>query len=156
MMLTIRYVILEGTISISINKPGWPGPPPIPQIPVAAMREGDKFGDLALLNDLLRSTSVTISSDHCTFITLDKPQFIRLMGPANKHETTDKMTFLKKVSLFSAMDRKSLKQVADKTVVRQAKEDTVLIREGQTLATAFVIRKGTCAVFKNSAIKKDG
>ncbi|KAI8899193.1 cyclic nucleotide-binding-like protein [Globomyces pollinis-pini] len=150
------YVILEGTISISINKPGWPGPPPIPQIPVAAMREGDKFGDLALLNDLLRSTSVTISSDHCTFITLDKPQFIRLMGPATKHETSEKMTFLRKVSLFASMDRKSLKQVADKTVVRQAKEDTILIKEGQTLATAFVIRKGICAVFKSSAIKKDG
>ncbi|KAI8896239.1 hypothetical protein BC833DRAFT_566826 [Globomyces pollinis-pini] len=148
------YVILEGTISISINKPGWPGPPPIPQIPVAAMREGDKFGDLALLNDLLRSTSVTISSDHCTFITLDKPQFIRLMGPANKHDTSEKMTFLRKVSLFASMDRKSLKQVADKTVVRQAKEDTVLIREGQTLATAFVIRKGTCAVFRNVTFKK--
>ncbi|KAI8896224.1 hypothetical protein BC833DRAFT_598314 [Globomyces pollinis-pini] len=150
------YVILEGTISISIKKPGYVGPPPIPQIAVASMKDGDKFGDLALLNDLLRSTSVTISSGHCTFITLDKLPFVRLMGPANKHEISEKISILKKVYLFSTMDRKTLKQVADKTVARHADGDAVLIKEGQVLATTFVIRKGTCAVFRNVTFKKKG
>ena len=46
---------------------------------MCVLKEGDDFGDLALVNDAPRSASIIVAEPNCHFVKVDKVDFIRIL-----------------------------------------------------------------------------
>ena len=53
--------------------------PSRPQGLVAKLREGEDFGQLALLNDAPRAATIILREDNCHFLRVDKQDYIRIL-----------------------------------------------------------------------------
>jgi CRP-like cAMP-binding protein len=149
------YVILQGTVKITVTKPGWSIlDPQAPQNFIATLKSGEKFGDHALLNDLNRSATAWADSTHTILIGLDKFDFLRLIGQAHQIEQKDRVFFLKKIPMLSKLDLQSLRNIADRLVMREIPPNTVLQKEGEMTDTVFFLKSGTCDVYKELTKKK--
>ena len=143
------YVIFEGSVKITVTKPGWSFlDPTSPQNYIATLKAGEKFGDHALLNDLNRSASAWADAQPTVLLTLDKNDFLRLIGQAHQIEQKNRLMLLKKIPMLTKLDLPSLRNVADRLVIRTIPPNTVLQREGEMTDTVFFIKSGTCAVFR--------
>ncbi|CAD6188556.1 unnamed protein product [Caenorhabditis auriculariae] len=63
------YIVLKGGVEVSIHGKG----------PVCALREGDDFGKLALVNDLPRAATITTLEDDSQFLVVDKHHFNQIL-----------------------------------------------------------------------------
>jgi cAMP-dependent protein kinase regulator len=53
---------------------------------VRTLKQGDHFGELALINNMKRSLSVRVSSEEgCNLLSLDRETFTRILGSINDH-----------------------------------------------------------------------
>ena len=144
------FVILTGTVKITVAKPGWSFlDPKSPQNYIATLKAGENFGDHALLNDLNRSASAWADSEPTILLTLDKQDFLRLIGQAHQIEQKNRLMLLKKIPMLGRLDLPSLKNIADRLVIRTIPPSTILQNEGEMTETVFFIKSGTCAVFRN-------
>lgn len=46
---------------------------------MTTLREGEDFGQLALLNDAPRAATIILREDNCHFLRVDKQDFIRIL-----------------------------------------------------------------------------
>ncbi|MFC1641816.1 Crp/Fnr family transcriptional regulator [Myxococcota bacterium] len=104
------YLILEGKIRVSRDIPG------VGEEALAILGPGDVFGEMALLDDALRSADAWVHQ-RCRLLAIRKEEFKELLGShqelahevlwgivkvlvARLRETTDKLTFLSLSSRF--------------------------------------------------------
>ena len=61
---------------------------------MAKLREGEDFGQLALLNDAPRAATIILREDNCHFLRVDKQDYIRILKvdrrlkPRDEHALT--------------------------------------------------------------------
>ncbi|CAK8694920.1 unnamed protein product [Clavelina lepadiformis] len=63
------YIILRGSVNVSILGKGV----------VCTLREGDDFGDLALINEAPRAASIVLAENDCQFLKVEKFDFVRIL-----------------------------------------------------------------------------
>uniref|UniRef100_A0A8C5FX50 Rap guanine nucleotide exchange factor (GEF) 3 n=1 Tax=Gadus morhua TaxID=8049 RepID=A0A8C5FX50_GADMO len=63
------YIIWKGSVNVITHGKGL----------VAKLREGEDFGQLALLNDAPRAATIILREDNCHFLRVDKQDYIRIL-----------------------------------------------------------------------------
>ncbi|XP_059899031.1 rap guanine nucleotide exchange factor 3 isoform X1 [Gadus macrocephalus] len=66
---TSWYIIWKGSVNVITHGKGL----------VAKLREGEDFGQLALLNDAPRAATIILREDNCHFLRVDKQDYIRIL-----------------------------------------------------------------------------
>ncbi|KAM4609609.1 rap guanine nucleotide exchange factor 3 isoform 3-T3 [Polymixia lowei] len=66
---TSWYIIWKGSVNVITHGKGL----------VTILREGEDFGQLALLNDAPRAATIILREDNCHFLRVDKQDFIRIL-----------------------------------------------------------------------------
>jgi CRP-like cAMP-binding protein len=74
------YVILSGEVAIQVNTESiLPGEMQYPPSTIAVLRKGQSFGEIALVDQGVRSASATCSTMTCKLLVINRSDFMALM-----------------------------------------------------------------------------
>mmetsp|Transcript_4289 Transcript_4289/g.10184 ORF Transcript_4289/g.10184 Transcript_4289/m.10184 type:complete len:743 (+) Transcript_4289:302-2530(+) len=130
------YVILRGTVDIIVEENG-------KETCVAEMTNGQSFGEVALISDSLRTSTVRCREE-THFLTLTKPDYERTIRSMKLHQIARDATYFR--TLFPILKTAKMSDVAILcnifTTKKFAKGD-VIVFQGQPLEHLYFILKGT-------------
>ncbi len=75
------YIVLDGQVDIVINAvpPQYAKSEPKPPVKIAIAQEGQSFGEIALVDEGLRSATAICGSDTCRLMVINRDDFMQLM-----------------------------------------------------------------------------
>mmetsp|Transcript_22819 Transcript_22819/g.31306 ORF Transcript_22819/g.31306 Transcript_22819/m.31306 type:complete len:321 (+) Transcript_22819:35-997(+) len=130
------YVIDAGVSEIFVNQKE--GPPLL----VLTCKDGDSFGELALMYDAPRAATVICKTDMKLWA-MDRLTYKHiLMGTTLKKRNMYK-DFLEKVSLLDSLDPYERLKVADLLESKTYAKDEIIINEGEEGETFYIVEKGS-------------
>ncbi|KAH8058141.1 hypothetical protein JL720_14052 [Aureococcus anophagefferens] len=107
------------------------------------LKDGEYFGERALLTDQLRAANVTAKSD-VTLLALDREAFVRVLGPLRKVlDDNLSMRVLSSVEILSKMSTKEQQKAAKLFKEQSYKSGEKIIKQGDQGEEFFVIKNGT-------------
>jgi len=110
------------------------------------LKDGEYFGERALLTDQLRAANVTAKSD-VTLLALDREAFVRVLGPLRKVlDDNLSMRVLSSVEILSKMSTKEQQKAAKLFKEQSYKSGEKIIKQGDQGEEFFVIKNGTARV----------
>jgi CRP-like cAMP-binding protein len=119
--------------------------------PVAAMREGDVFGELALLHGGRRTRSIR-SRSRSVLLALDQKNFQELVlshfSRQAVEETVQKVGFLQHVEMTRGWTHAAIAAFARRTKSQEYKQGDVVIVEGTNNNWLFLIHRGEFAAMQ--------
>jgi CRP-like cAMP-binding protein len=138
------YIILQGSVSILIplNKTI-----PIEFEEVNVLREGQTFGELALIRDDTRSASI-ICKEETHFAVLEKQDFKRIIGEVTERRLAEVVSFLRSLPMFAQMTRKSLTKLSYYFKQRLFTRKQVVYREGEEADLVYFVKEGEFQLLK--------
>jgi cAMP-dependent protein kinase regulator len=157
------YIVESGTLHCYIRElpTGWNEPGfivkeehklPKPNHPiygkdVAQCKQGDSFGELALMYGHKRAASV-LATESSTLWALDRMTFRTIVLNKSHKRRTMYENFLTTVPLLSSLNTYERSKIADALVSRTYDDDEVVVREGDKGDTFFFIEEGEATVTK--------
>lgn len=115
---------------------------------VKSCKQGDVFGELALLYNCPRAASVQATSTS-TVWELDRDTFSNVVKEAASNKRNKYTDFLKKVNVLSNMADYEIMSVADAAKVEEFTEkDSVVIKQGDPGDRFFILLEGECEARK--------
>jgi len=113
---------------------------------VAELPEGTGFGELALVNDVLRTATIR-ATNPCRLWSIDRGDFRAILAREEQVSRERKIGILKNIDLFAKLNLMTLGQVADslKTTFFDD-EGHVIFRQGENGDKFYIIRDGTVSV----------
>jgi CRP-like cAMP-binding protein len=128
------YVLETGSVKVEVDGVG----------EVAQFEEGQAFGEQALMNDAPRGANITALED-CRCLRLSRKQFdeivVQVLAPVARIEMV-----LVQVPLLSKLARGKLSRLAQATKSRTYKAGEMIIKEGDTGDSMYIVEEGSCAV----------
>ena len=117
---------------------------------VAALRPGDFFGEIALLEERPRTATVRARGD-ATVLTLDRPSFVALVEHSNVArdavlEQVRSAAFLRSVDVFAHLAPRALGMLLGKAKQRAVAMGEAVIRQGEDGDSLYVIVDGALRV----------
>ncbi|MEJ1971527.1 MAG: cyclic nucleotide-binding domain-containing protein [Lacunisphaera sp.] len=137
------YVVLSGRLEVRRDyAPGC-------SEPIAEISEGDVFGEIALLEGGLRTSSVR-ARERSVLLSLDKEDFERLvLSQLSRHAVelaVQKIGFLQHLRLTRNWSHKTLAAFARRMTFQEFTGDARLIETGRANAIFFLLHRGELAV----------
>ena len=151
---TAWYIILSGSCKVLITKTGRVED----SIHVATMHAGSGFGDLALVNDKPRTATI-VTAQACQMVIVEKADYNRILKVFHQTEQTEKLLFLRKVSVCASIPELQLKPLAMLLRWQNFMPNQVILEEGNGfyLGTAVknfcLIRKGECIMYRKLVLE---
>jgi CRP-like cAMP-binding protein len=109
---------------------------------VGQAKEGDSFGELALLYKAPRAASVIATSSPCKLYRLDQRTFRTILQSQTQQADSKKRELLKNISFLSELDEHDLNKLVQALTPRPFKKNEVLVKKGTQGDTFFVIQEG--------------
>lgn len=141
------YILEEGRLAV--HKATGGAPAPGPQVHEYS-KQGDQFGELAILYNCPRAATV-ITSGPCKLWFLQRASFNNLVKGACIKKRSEYAEFLSKVPLLKALKQDEVGKLADVLRSRQIQRGDVLCTEGEPGDLFFLLVEGACAAQKNGA-----
>ena len=116
-------------------------------------REGDTFGELALLEKRKREGTV-ISRDDVILYSLKGQLFRNIVQKINNEEQKERLEFLSVVPIFKSINKNQLNNIVLNMFTCSFAEDQTIIREGETGYSFFIIKSGTVTCESRSGVLK--
>jgi cAMP-dependent protein kinase regulator len=142
------FVVYAGTVAVSRDNEAGEA------APVATLDQGDVFGELALLNEAPRNGTVRATVP-TRLLALARADFDRLLvatlGADRIRATVQVCGFLRRHYLFGDWPPQPLLRLAQAFTIQDYRAGEVVIAQGQTNATFFLIYEGEFAVRKDGA-----
>ena len=155
-MGTTFYIILKGKVGVIIKLPK-PGKNELEPTEVAQIPAGASFGELSLMEKVLKPRAATIfCKEDCHFAVLDKQRFQEILGKAEKKKLDEQLDFLISTHLFGTWSINSLKPVVYLFKKQKYTKGTIVYKEGQSSNELFVIREGEVKLTKRIFIQPNG
>ena len=131
------YVILKGFVSISLKTANF-----ITEIPeFDYLKEGDSFGELALLTGKPRTATLKCETD-CLFGVLEKRHFLLILNAIQMKEINEKIDFLKEVPLFMKIPLIKFNNMVYTLKKRTYFKGNYLYKEKETSNDIFITKTG--------------
>ena len=125
------YIVKEGTLEETFkNKP--------PRI----FREGDSFGELALLEKRQREGKI-VSKDNVILYSLKGQLFRNIVEKINKEEQKERLEFLSLVPIFQSINNNQLNNIILNMFTCSFDQGQIIFREGETGYSFYIIKSGT-------------
>ncbi|CBZ51945.1 putative CAMP-dependent protein kinase regulatory subunit [Neospora caninum Liverpool] len=115
------------------------------------MRPGDAFGELALMYNAPRAATV-IAADDMLLWALDRDSFTNIVrdAAAKKREVFEES--LKEVRILEDMDPYERSKLSDALRTATYEDGDVIIKEGETGDTFYILLEGTAEAIKNDKV----
>jgi len=137
------YVVDTGICDIWIK---FPDKDPII---VKVVKEGDYFGELALMYGTPRAATVKASSESVKLWAIDRMTYRKIVMGQTQSKRELYENFLKKVPLLSSMTNYERLTIADALQIKTFLKDSYIIKEGDQGDDFFILLEGECEVYKN-------
>ena len=116
---------------------------------IASLKEGDVFGEIALIDDVPRTSSVIASSD-VQLLALDKVDFrntvLPMLGAEQIREIVQVSAFLKRNKLFADWHDSALIQLARRFTFEKIPPDGNVIEQGKANDAFYMVYEGDFSV----------
>jgi len=135
------YSILAGSCAVIVLKRTAASTEKKPAL-LSILREGDSFGELALLYRKPRAAGVLCRED-CFFAVLDRPSYLETLKLAKERHQVEKVALLKQHQVFGIWPEDAVKLLAQKLRMRVLRRKQVLFAAGQQTTHLFLIKAGS-------------
>lgn len=115
---------------------------------VSVLKEGNDFGELALISDRPRAATV-IAREHVNLLVLHKNSFKSILGALTEKKISQKVKILKNFPYFSTWSKISLSKLAYFFSVQCLSHKQSLFTQGQKVNGIFFISQGELVLSKN-------
>ncbi|KAM3137532.1 hypothetical protein pb186bvf_010322 [Paramecium bursaria] len=113
------------------------------------LKQGDPFGDLALLYNAPRSASVKAVGD-CGFWAIDRNTFRRVIEDISLRDYETNKDFIQKVKFFDSLTDDQRAAVSSVLITLNYKSGEIIVNEGDQADSFFIIKKGEVSVTKGT------
>ena len=131
------YVILHGSVNVLIKDPVTEA-----DNVVATLYGGDSFGELALLQEGNQRAASIVTRDDCEFLTIGRDDYNGILRDVSESAISEKVTFLKELSLFKTVPYSTVQSVAYVLTVRDYPRNAVVVKQGSECEDMFFIVNG--------------
>nr|XP_054768653.1 uncharacterized protein LOC129276279 isoform X1 [Lytechinus pictus] len=138
------YFILSGSAIVSVPLADEAKPKIL-----AILLRGDSFGELAILNQSKRTSTVTTRENVEMFV-ISAEDFTKIVMSGNNRMLQDPqtMTFMRSVEFLKGWPLKKIENNPKKCVFNFFRKDTVLVRDSRLSEWIYVVKSGSCSVLK--------
>ena len=126
------YIVKEGTLEETIKNLESP----------KIYREGDTFGELALLEKRKREGKI-ISKDNSIIYSLKGQIFRNIVEKMNKEEQKERLEFLSIVPIFHSINRNQLNNIILNMYTCSFDQGQLIFKEGETGYSFYIIKTGS-------------
>ena len=146
------YYILHGLVSIQLSIQIDTGIQDKNQIVnveknIGELRDGEIFGELALLYNIPRTASVIALTD-TSLIKIDKMPFTKYLKNVFEGQLQDQIEFLQICPIFNKMPKELLIKLGIRSVIKKFATGQIILKNDTKSESIFVIRRGTVKVIK--------
>lgn len=134
------YFVINGTIQVFKTEKS-------AKIVLCEMNAGDSFGELAIINNVKRTASVSCKVT-CEFFMIGAEDFLDVLKATNDEDTLNKHNFFKNISIFGGMTPQNIQQVCDLCVKKDTAANEIMIKECEISSSVFFLRKGTVRIVR--------
>lgn len=118
---------------------------------VGVLKEGNDFGELALISDRPRAATV-VAREHVSLLVLRKDQFKAILGSITEKKISQKIKNLKNFPYFSTWSKISLSKLAYFFTLQTFTHKQVLFTQGQKINGIYFILQGEFVLSKSIEI----
>ena len=133
------YIVKEGILEETFNNKATP----------KIYREGDTFGELALLEKRKREGTIISKENVCLF-SLKGQLFRNIVEKINKEEQIERLEFLSIVPIFHSINRNQLNNIVLNMFTCTFDADQLIFKEGETGYSFYIIKCGIVNCESNS------
>lgn len=131
------YVIIVGCVSVRIQD-AQTGE----DHEVAVLRNGDSFGELALMQEgNLRAATIN-AKDDSEFLTIFRDDYNRILGAVSEHELADKVNLLRRLPAFRNVPLSMVRSVAYVMSTRDYPRNALVLRQGDEVEDVYFVERG--------------
>ena len=144
------YVIASGELEILLEADGL-------EVPIGNMlKVGDYFGELALMYNTPRAASVKAKCT-CSLWRIDRVTYRRIVTHYHNETLVENSAFLSNVVLHGKrigdiLDEKEKSKVVSQLDLEEFTEGSIIIRQGNTGDSFYIIKSGTVAVWQQQDV----
>lgn len=132
------YVLTEGSVAVVIDDDE-----------KKVLKEGENFGELALMYNCPRTASIVAVSDVCELHGLDRIAFKRSMAVIRERQLLARQRILGRVPILSHLNLNQQHRLTEVLVTQAYNDGDVLVKQGQPGQCFYMIEEGRVAVVKN-------
>lgn len=136
------YIVSSGEVDCFVN-----------DIKVTSYQRGGSFGELALMYNAPRAATLKAISD-VTLWALDRISFRSILMDHNAKKRKMHEKFLEDVPLFKSLELPEIHKIADALEPVQFKEGDVVLKEGDTGDSFYLIEHGEALFYKHDGKKE--
>ncbi|XP_038047769.1 cyclic nucleotide-binding domain-containing protein 2-like [Patiria miniata] len=136
------YFIYSGSVVVTVMEPGR-----LTQRTVAILKRGDSFGELAILNDGKRTSTVTARED-LQLLVISAQDFMKIFmsGGVKRLTDPDHLAFIRSIDFLKGWPIQMLDLHPKQCVFNFFRRDTVLVRDSKYSDWIYIVKSGSCSV----------
>ncbi|KAJ3123801.1 hypothetical protein HK098_001641 [Nowakowskiella sp. JEL0407] len=116
-------------------------------VDLGVLKAGESFGELALLNNVRRSATITTCED-TEFLVVHKSDFTEVLRSEAERDLDEKTKFLALIPLFKYLNKERTLGLALTAHTKEFVSGQVLVAEGDVPTHVMMIRDGSCRLLK--------
>ncbi|EPZ33020.1 hypothetical protein ROZALSC1DRAFT_27190 [Rozella allomycis CSF55] len=110
------------------------------------LKDGEMFGELALMKDCRRSATVT-TVQPTEFLKIDREEFQDILQSFFERNLSNRMKILSKVGIFKELKNGHLESLASACIDRDFPRGEQIVFPGVESESLYIITKGVCSVY---------
>ncbi|CAD8177631.1 unnamed protein product [Paramecium octaurelia] len=136
------YVILDGQVEVLIKRRGYEE-----LESVRILRQGESFGELALIHRQPRLATIRCVTD-CCFAVLDKQQFQQILHYEQTKKIEQNVDYFSQISIFNQLNRAQLTQIYLNSFLYEYEKNQTVLQEGDKSDSFLIVKAGLFQVRK--------
>ena len=122
---------------------------------LAVLRQGECFGELALISNKPRAASV-LCREECHFAVLERSDYKRILAKIQDSKLQEKVDLLMRHAVFGRWTKGSVQRLSYFFKIRHVKRKQVIFRAGEEVKEVFFIKGGYFQLVKDVVIQIQG
>ena len=147
---SVFYIIYSGAVKVMVADPRMERASSLGSqygSCVAALEDGDSFGELALLGNGLRAATV-LTAMSTQLLRVEKVAYETSLHRLHEQELRERMRFLQRIFLFSDWGDEELTRLSKVVTRKRYPKDTCILQQGTNTDNMYLIVSGRCRVLK--------